>query len=328
MHVQKKFQIFVSSTSKDLENERRAVIEAIINMRHIPIGMEAFEAGNKEQWEYIKQRIDESDYYVVLVAERYGSEKDGVSYTEMEYDYAREKKVPVAAFLLAEEARKDWRAQKSDFIDNRQKVDAFRDKCQGRMVRYWKNKDDLAAACVMSLLKMFHDDPRDGWIPAKQAANPDVANELARLSEENKDLREKLKGLDIDIETDKSIRCLHSNCLEYQNGDVISFYKIFLSLKTILLNGLSLRKAVGGNIFIHLQAKLDEEISLEFDEYGFRITEFFNFLLLHNIIQENRIVKRQREGYDSVYTSYVLTDFGKRVVRRIIQMREEQAEPA
>jgi hypothetical protein len=50
MHVQKKFQIFVSSTFVDLEDERRAVIEAILDLGHIPIGMEAFQAG-KVRWE-------------------------------------------------------------------------------------------------------------------------------------------------------------------------------------------------------------------------------------------------------------------------------------
>ncbi|HRJ60319.1 MAG TPA: DUF4062 domain-containing protein, partial [Azospirillaceae bacterium] len=182
--MQKKFQIFISSTFIDLEEERRAVIEAILDLGHIPIGMEAFQAGNEEQWDYIKKRIDESDYYVVLVAERYGSEKDGVSYTEMEYDYARAQNVPVAAFLLAEEARTEWRARKADYIDNPQKLNAFREKCWKLLCKQWKSKDELARLCSNSINTLIRDNPRDGWIPAKQALSPDVANELDRLSKE------------------------------------------------------------------------------------------------------------------------------------------------
>jgi hypothetical protein len=38
----KKYQIFVSSTYSDLVDERREVIEAIIDLGHIPAGMEGF----------------------------------------------------------------------------------------------------------------------------------------------------------------------------------------------------------------------------------------------------------------------------------------------
>ena len=44
--------------------------------------------------------IDLSDYYVVIVGNRYGSvADDGLSYTEKEYDYAVEQGVPVFGFV-------------------------------------------------------------------------------------------------------------------------------------------------------------------------------------------------------------------------------------
>lgn len=190
--MEKKYQIFVSSTLLDLQDERRAVIEAILNMGHIPIGMELFQAGNEEQWSYIKKRIDEADYYVVIVAERYGSTKNGVSYTEMEYDYATEKGVPVAAFLLREDMRAEWRKQK-DGTDDRAAVEKFRRKCEGKMVRYWTNKDDLASSCVLSLMKIVNGYPRTGWVSANNAVSADLSNELARLSDENNNLRMRLE---------------------------------------------------------------------------------------------------------------------------------------
>jgi hypothetical protein len=104
-----KYQIFISSTYEDLIEERRKVIENIMNIGHIPTGMEMFQAGDVSQWHYIKNRILECDYYIVIIAERYGSEgSEGKSYTQMEYEFAVENKIPVAAFLLHEEARKSW----------------------------------------------------------------------------------------------------------------------------------------------------------------------------------------------------------------------------
>ncbi|TIP23099.1 MAG: DUF4062 domain-containing protein [Mesorhizobium sp.] len=95
-----KYQIFVSSTYADLVDERRSVIEAVLNLGHIPVGMAAFQASDDTQWDYIKQRIDDSDYYVLIVAERYGSELKGKSYTQMEHGYAVAQGVPTVAFLL------------------------------------------------------------------------------------------------------------------------------------------------------------------------------------------------------------------------------------
>ncbi|MEO6908255.1 MAG: DUF4062 domain-containing protein [Abditibacteriaceae bacterium] len=81
-----KYQIFISSTYEDLKDEREQVLKAILRLGHIPIGMEMFNAANETQWEMIKRRIEESDYYIVIIAHRYGSieKESGLSYTEKE----------------------------------------------------------------------------------------------------------------------------------------------------------------------------------------------------------------------------------------------------
>jgi len=44
-----KYQVFVSSTFQDLSDERELVIKAILEMGHIPVGMEMFSAADEEQ---------------------------------------------------------------------------------------------------------------------------------------------------------------------------------------------------------------------------------------------------------------------------------------
>jgi hypothetical protein len=83
-----KYQIFVSSTYEDLKMHRDQVVRAILEMGHIPVGMEMFSAGDETQWQLIQRQIESSDYYVVLIAHRYGSMDGPISYTEKEYDYA------------------------------------------------------------------------------------------------------------------------------------------------------------------------------------------------------------------------------------------------
>lgn len=69
----KKYQIFISSTYSDLITERDAVRNVILEMYQFPIGMEMFSADDEDQWTVIKDAIDTSDYYVVIVGRKYGS---------------------------------------------------------------------------------------------------------------------------------------------------------------------------------------------------------------------------------------------------------------
>ena len=87
--MNKRYQVFVSSTYADLQQERRKVIQTLMEMDCIPAGMELFPAADDEQWEFIKRVIDDCDYYVLIIGGRYGSlTSEGISYTEKEHNYA------------------------------------------------------------------------------------------------------------------------------------------------------------------------------------------------------------------------------------------------
>ena len=94
--MDKRYQVFVSSTYNDLIDERKEATQAILKCNCFPAGMELFPASNKKQWNVIKQVIDDSDFYLLILAGRYGSlgvDDFGtkVGYTEMEFDYALSK---------------------------------------------------------------------------------------------------------------------------------------------------------------------------------------------------------------------------------------------
>lgn len=111
--MEKRYQVFVSSTFADLTVERQAVVQGLLSLDHFPAGMEQFPASDDDAWALIKGVIDDSDYYVLVIGGRYGFiNEEGISYTEMEFDYAMEKKKPVLAFLHA--APDDIPAGKTD----------------------------------------------------------------------------------------------------------------------------------------------------------------------------------------------------------------------
>lgn len=243
-----KYQIFVSSTFEDLREERRKVIEAILNLGHIPVGMEVFQASDESQWAHIQRRIEQCDYYVVIVAERYGSELDGKSYTQMEYEFARKCGIPTVAFLLHGDARKTWPRDKVDF-DKAGKVDAFRSLCQQKLVKHWSNRDELAMQVILSLTELTRDDPRVGWVRADNTPSDDVLAELARLSEEKRQLQAQVETLSaskqivipsdvqirIDQLQDKLLRTETDSDAEEASGP--SLLEVFLQLHSILGRG-------------------------------------------------------------------------------------------
>lgn len=65
--MNKKYQVFVSSTYKDLQEARAKVRDAILSMYHFPVGMELFGAANEEQWQIISETIDSFDYFIMYL---------------------------------------------------------------------------------------------------------------------------------------------------------------------------------------------------------------------------------------------------------------------
>jgi len=189
MSSQKKYTVFVSSTYEDLKVERDQIIKSILELGHIPVGMEMFSAADEQQWQIIKKQIDEIDYYVALVAHAYGSVNDqGTSYTEMEYDYAVSQGVPVLGFVIDEKA--SWPGNRIEKDAKKKKsLSAFKKKVKSRLIQFWQNGDDLHGKVSISLSKAMTANPRTGWIRATVIPGPEVVQELTRLSVENAALR-------------------------------------------------------------------------------------------------------------------------------------------
>lgn len=158
-----KYQVFISSTFEDLKEERRKITEVILNMGHFPIGMELFNADDNKQWTQIKQAIDNSDFYILVVGQRYGSlTSRGISFTEKEYNYAKKKKIPILAFIIDDDVKLE--KAKIDFGEKAEKLTIFKNKLSKRQCSFWKNADDLALKVHQSLTSKMQFYSKLGWI--------------------------------------------------------------------------------------------------------------------------------------------------------------------
>ena len=188
-----RYQVFVSSTYTDLVSERHAVMMALLQLGALPAGMELFPAADDEAWVLIRRVIDDSDYYLLVIGGRYGSvDKDGLSYTEREYDYATSQQKPVMAFLHGDPGKLSFDHSEGDPAA-REKLDAFRRKVQGaKHVKYWASADDLSGKIALSFASFIRTYPAVGWVRGDQTDSPETLRKLTSAQEELSRLKNQL----------------------------------------------------------------------------------------------------------------------------------------
>ena len=181
MEQEKVYSIFVSSTYTDLKDERIKAMNTIVSMGHLPVGMEQFPAAPIAAFDYIKQLIDKSDYYLLLLAGKYGTiiEQEGKSYTQMEYEYAVSKGVPVIFLTYSDIDNLPNSKCEQDPKVNKL-LEKFRKEVSKAWLRQtWSNLDDLATKIMKSLQETIKIRPRTGWVRADtiQVPNPKVESD-------------------------------------------------------------------------------------------------------------------------------------------------------
>jgi hypothetical protein len=192
--MEKVFQVFVSSTYADLTDERRHVSETLAKAGYIPAGMELFPATDQQQLEFIKRVIDRCDYYVVIVGGRYGSLADeNISFTEKEYEYAVEKRIPVLAFLHRHPDKIE--VGKTDRNEEQSKrLISFRDRLsRGRIVDFWSEPQELCTKVVIAVTQSINLTPGVGWVRGDQAIDPKILQELEQQRVKNAELERQLE---------------------------------------------------------------------------------------------------------------------------------------
>jgi len=179
----KRYVVFVSSTKTDLEKEREALIRTVIELEHMPASMEYFPASNNRSWSHIQRVIAESDYYVLILAGKYGSidPETGLSFTEREFRYARDIGVPTIAFLHTDPGRLPH-----SHHDNDEKLLTFYDYVKREtLCKYWSNSGELASMTTTSLVKLIEDNPRSGWVKANGLQLSDDTHPVSGFLESN-----------------------------------------------------------------------------------------------------------------------------------------------
>ena len=145
----------------------------------------------------IQKVIDDCDYYVLIIAGRYGScDSEGISYTEKEYRYAISANKPTIAFLHKDPgniAAKRCESAK----EGKEKLAAFRALVETKLCKYWSNPSELGSVVSRSLVQLMKSTPAIGWVRANELPDKDAAIELLRLREQVEELEGQLARIRI-----------------------------------------------------------------------------------------------------------------------------------
>lgn len=311
--MEKKYQVFVSSTYKDLQKERQEVMQALLELDCIPVGMELFPAADDDQWTLIKGLISDCDYYVLIIAGRYGSidEETKKSYTQMEYEFAVEQRIPVISFVHKEPG--NIPASKTESTDiGKARLKAFVELAEKKMCQFWNSPEDLGSKVSRSLVRLIKAKPRLGWVKANEILSTEGSKELLKLRKDNEELVRQIKflssktpeGTEHFRQGDDTFVIHYAQIFPYDDsdqGDVflkeVSWNQIFLSVCTTLLKPVTesvVRKCLVNNL-------LDEYNEIANDDFQTILIQLMALKLIEtNVIQG-----------ESVYTYWVLTPYGR-----------------
>lgn len=151
--------------------------------------MEAFSAADDEQFNVIKQAIDLCDYYILIIGTRYGTlnNKTNVSFTEMEYEYAVSKGIPILVFALDESIKASDDIKEN--IEQEERLKKFREKVlTDRTGKIWKTIDELTSSVILSISNVIKTKPRPGWQRGVDFDEASLRREIMNLNSEKKEL--------------------------------------------------------------------------------------------------------------------------------------------
>lgn len=223
----RKLQVFVSSTYTDLIEERQTAVAAILKAGHIPAGMELFTSGDKSQLDVIKRWIEESDVYMLILGTRYGSIEpiSGLSYTEVEYDYAVSIGKPFFALVMGDLAvDKKLKSKASSFLEkeNPDKLKLFRAKTLSKMCSIYADIRDIKSHIYESLIDLSHQPDLEGWVRGSLASDPKpLYDQISNLKIINEQLEREIAELRLKSTEDNQ-----------NNGDNIKFEELMKLLKS------------------------------------------------------------------------------------------------
>jgi hypothetical protein len=156
----RRLRIFISSTMRDLTNERRAVCQRLTSFNFEPVNAEGWSPSGATSWDRIVEELADCDLVVLLLGDKYGwspttgpMSQSGMGVTHLEYQEAKRRGLPILPFLK----NLDYDADRAS--EDARKRDSFRkevgDWAAGRFVGKFDFADDLAQSVGSAVIELL-----------------------------------------------------------------------------------------------------------------------------------------------------------------------------
>lgn len=283
--MEKKLQVFVSSTYNDLVIERQKAVEGILRAKHIPAGMELFIPNNKSQWEIIEEWIRDSDVLLLLLGGRYGTveKNSGISYTELEYEYAQKNNIPVFALVLDDQ-----------FLANKKSQDitlkVFEHEVEFPMLQHYKNFKEKVTSNLVSFVSDVNQIPTEITLALQQFCFKDQTEYSFKgwVRGKSKSINE-VKTLEYFVQmflVDKERQGIKQKTLES--------YKLDLDIFATYFDGIKIDE-VSTNCIKSFFAFRKDEYSITssntLEKIRSILNNFFEWLVAENVLSANPVKK-------------------------------------
>lgn len=176
-------EVFLSHTGElarypDERSFVAAAAAAVSRAGDVVLDMEYFAARDERPASFCRRHVAACDIYVGIIGFRYGSsvrDEPELSYTQLEFDAATEKKVPRLVFLLDEEASVPVRIV-TDVADRQERQSAFRRRLQesGVIVGTFRDSAELEMKVYQALVDSRNHPPA----PVDAGSSPFISPSL------------------------------------------------------------------------------------------------------------------------------------------------------
>ena len=155
-------KIFVSSTFEDLEEHREEIIHNLIKINRSFNAMEYFGSSPDQPVNYCKKKVNECDYFILLVGMRYGSKTEsGKSITEIEYEEALKKQKNIHIYIIDENEHLILPKNVDKGDDAKKLVDLKKRLTQNHICQYFSSTKDLVNKVITDLINSLNEEDKN-----------------------------------------------------------------------------------------------------------------------------------------------------------------------
>jgi hypothetical protein len=318
-----KYQIFISSTFKDLSDVRKIVTKAILQTNNFPIALDTFSASDEQDRVVIDNSISGCDFVILILGHRYGeviknATNDNLSFTAYEFELAKKYNKPILSFILNRDEvnqrrQKEFGKSLNEDTHYKDYVKFLNDVKEYSSCSYWSYNDltdfsiKVTAGIVTESNKLSGTNINSGWVRALNYQNSNFI-ELALKNEFYFDTIRRLN----------EFKKLDERCSQYsaQKDIAASFFlnklldKIISDKKNIFLESGSSIAYVAKKLGTALSSKIiiDDNGAPSLDIKTNNILAYFQLWLINRIPSSFFPWGCPEEPYGASYGP--ITDFG------------------